>query len=111
MSSGKKMSWKTMPVPTTTIQIRKYLEACQDWLMQTDEEETCIEFMYNHPWKFNDHTTKETLGLLEDEIQTIKKAKCCICNTTTEDWKISTGNPFTHAQFMILCSKCHSLSY
>ena len=109
MSATRKNNWRTIPIPNTTIQIRKYLEACQNWLMQTQEEETCSnECMYNHPWKFNDHTTKQTLGLLENEIQTIKKASCSICETVTEDWKISVGNPFTHAQFMILCPKCHS---
>jgi len=101
-------SWTEMPRPETVIQSRKYLDACLQWLLAaTDDTEQGDLTMHNHPWSFDDIPQKETLGLFDDRVRLLKSASCCLCNTTQVDtWKVGIANPFTHAQYMILCSQC-----
>ena len=107
MSAAKKVSWQQMTPPTTVIQIRKYLDACQAWFIQIDEDEEPTALIYNQPWKFDTHHVDDTLGLLEEDVKLMKTANCALCKIHCGDaWKVGIANPFTHAQFMVLCTKC-----
>jgi hypothetical protein len=92
------------------IQCRKFLDACQDWLMQNEDEvEHDSQHLLNQPWKFSQIHITETLGLLEDEVRLVQTANCGLCKKNCmENWKVGIGNPFTHAQFVLLCTDCHA---
>lgn len=110
MASSKKMMWTEHPEPTTAIQVRKYIDSCLEFLVKIpDDDDDANDVIYNHPWKFDTSERYDTLGLFEQDVRMLSHASCSICKCMKDDgnWKVGIANPFTHAQFMILCHKCH----
>lgn len=99
---------------TSTASIKKYLQLCEHWLvtphekLQFHQDSFCnkkIEFSY---------VQEAHLGMYEIEMRNTTHFNCNICKSPSnmlQDGKSIVANPFTRAQYMLLCNSCyHELS-
>lgn len=107
---GKKQDndWKQLGSNlSSSTSIRKYLDLCRDWYISNDNEiESVPQYCNISP---NLNAVRETsLGLFDTDIRNVNEFNCYSCSSfvSGENAKIALANPFTRAQFMILCAEC-----
>lgn len=100
--------WSTCSMNlSTSTNVRKYLDLCKDWLVTHDSVGTEALF-YNIDPHISE-ITKRSIGMYENETRHIQQFYCSCCNNLSnlkEDGKSFVANPFTRAQFMLVCNDC-----
>ena len=103
--------WTNCVINTnSTASIRKYLESCQNWLIASHDKRETVH--HNFCNKINDLSEiQETyIGMYETDMRNVTSFICTVCKSHSNllnDGKSIVANPFTRAQFMLLCDKCH----
>ena len=111
--SGTTEEWKTYPIvmsnPST---VRKYFDVCQTWWVNAEGMPSVSSSpTFRCAQQSITHTREHVMGLHESEIFNATEFKCGICSEQSNvhmDGKCVTANPFTRAQFILLCHVCHS---
>jgi len=100
--------WRSVSSGSTNINIKKYIELCKEWLVVPDNAVTVIPQFCNVLPDYASDPCTNTLGLSEPDIRTISSFECFICSklTAKKDGKSIVANPFTRAQFMLVCNEC-----
>lgn len=103
--------WKNYNIQSNSaISVRKYLDLCQSWLIAPQETNSNTQEFFNKKIVCNT-SQKAYIGMCEADLRNVVTFKCTICKTDTsmlEDGKSIVANPFTRAQFMLLCHDCHN---
>ena len=100
--------WQTFNVHAQSSSIRKYLDACKDWLVSHEDVVDTPRIYCNMLQKF-DEIAPTYIGMMETEVRNVTFFKCSICSRDTNlnsEGKTITANPFTRAQFMLVCNDC-----
>ena len=103
--------WKTFNLQSQSSSIRKYLDICKDWLVAHEDITEPSRKFCNMPQIFDDHAST-FIGMTENEVRNVTIFKCSICSTESNlmsEGKSITANPFSRAQFMIICNECNSV--
>ena len=90
--------------------IRKYLELCQNWLVAPQEKNAIPEHVFCNKRIDMQENHKTYIGMYESDVRNCRIFRCTICKTESkmkENGKSLVSNPFTRAQFMLLCENCH----
>jgi len=109
MVQKKILTWMEFTPSTNPSIIRKYMDACEQFLLEhppVNKEE--IKMFANCDIKKNIIDNKKSLAILESDLHYIGESSCYTCKTIVDckDENIITANPFTRAQFVILCKTC-----
>ena len=102
-------SWQTASFNmNTSSHIRKYMDLCKEWYISNDNEVNMTPQFCNIAQKF-DNSVKNRLGLHDTELRNITSFMCYICKQeyNDSDKKTLTANPFTRAQYVLLCTNCN----
>lgn len=102
-------SWKNFSSSmNTSSNIRKYLDLCKEWFIAYDNNVHAEPQFCNIAPTF-ENNLKNKLGLYDTELRNINYFTCYICNQDHDnsDKKILTANPFTRAQYVLLCTNCN----
>ena len=110
---GKKnIEWQNTEVLTTPSHKRAYIESCKDWLLampvvEGEHEDEIDVGKQPLPVQLSAQVS-ENIGLMREHIYNENLFKCFICKqeNNVADGKIINANPFTRAQYMLLCSSC-----
>lgn len=103
--------WQTFTFAShSATNVRKYLDACQTWLIAPDntQESTHMQF-FNMRSNFA-KGAQMTFGMYDTDIKSVQQFKCSVCTRDANmetDGKCMVANPFTRAEFMLLCADCH----
>ena len=101
-------SWKNFSLSiNTSSNIRKYLDLCKEWYISHDNDLHVAPQFCNIAPNFENNLNK--LGLYDTELRNITSFSCYICKEEHDDSdkKILTANPFTRAQYVLLCTNCN----
>lgn len=90
--------------------VRKYLDLCKDWLVSHDMlHPTSLQYCNIMP-KLDIHSPN-TLGVYETDLRKSMQFSCYICKESMkleEGGKKVVANPFTRAQYLLVCNNCYS---
>ncbi len=98
--------WKSFNSIDSSANIRKYLELCENWFINHDLTNSSYSQFYNIQFNHSKNSTTH-IGMYENEIRICNEFKCTICNDISHmgtNGKSIVANPFTRAQFMLLCN-------
>lgn len=103
--------WTTYAIqPNSVASIRKYLDLCQNWLVTPPEKIDFGQSQFCNK-RSDIMCTQETyIGMYETDMRNVTKFKCTICKQESDmssDGKSIVANPFTRAQYMLLCNDCN----
>ena len=98
--------WKTSKGNVTT---KKYLELCKNYMIANPDVETeSKQFLNSTP--IIPHTVEAKFGMNDNDIRDIREFTCSICKNVSSiesDGKKIIANPFTRAQYMLVCFECN----
>ena len=109
----KRNDWKdfTYSCGLNPSQLRKYMDACEQYLISSTDEGvlkpfTCISTPLV---KMKITNMEGSIGLMDSKLHCIGEAPCYTCgkHISCREENIICANPFTVAQFMILCKECN----
>ena len=113
----KIIEWHTIADNVTTpSHKRAYIESCKDWLLSIsatdDTHDTHDDEVDVGKQSLPVQTAPQfctNIGLMGEHIYTENEFECFICKTVSNvsDGKIISANPFTRAQYMLLCASCN----
>lgn len=101
--------WKIVSNLSNSTAVRKYLELCKDWLISNDQSAESTYQFCNIKLKDIPCYDGNYLGLNENDLRCIEMFTCRICKRQSNlqtDGKHIIANPFTRAQFTLLCGNC-----
>ena len=102
--------WKTISNNlNNSTTVRKYLDLCKDWLISNDQTTESNYQFCNIKIKQIPFYDGNTLGLNEIDLRCIETFACIICKKKSSlqtDGKHIIANPFTRAQFTLMCGNC-----
>lgn len=103
--------WTTYIIqPNTASSTRKYLDLCQNWLIEPQDKTDIKHQFCNKKIEFSS-TIGTHIGMYESEVNNITQFSCTICKKESnmeQDGKTMISNPFTRAQCMLLCNDCYT---
>jgi hypothetical protein len=103
------LPWKKPPTTNGVMQLRKYIDQCSDWMVEpvnTSDNSAIPVLASSH---LLGSTDCDNIGLVEGELQHSKRFRCFTCDAQVclgERGRVVVANPFTRAQFMLLCDSC-----
>lgn len=106
----KHITWQECEKPTTPSQVKSYFDACKDFLLSTENEETEEEFGRSTIPHYMTSKKIGNIGIQKVLADANNTFDCFICNKTTRvgNGNVVTANPFTRSYCMLLCAPCHS---
>lgn len=95
---------------TNSTNIRKYLDLCKEWLITHDEKNNTVTKFYNVGSGTAKAPSDTIFGLDELAIRNSSNFSCAVCKEcfAIDDGKSVVANPFTRAQYMLVCNTCNS---
>lgn len=103
--------WTTYTIQSNTASsIRKYLDLCQNWLTEPKDKSDVKHQFCNKKIELS-YSVGTHIGMYESEVNNVSDFFCTICKKESnmqEEGKTMISNPFTRAQFMLLCNECHT---
>lgn len=111
MVKKNESDWTNCAINTnSTASIRKYLEACQNWLITPHDKKETEQNHFCNKMIDCPHIQETYIGMYETDMRNVTTFSCTVCKSTSnylDDGKSIVANPFTRAQFMLLCDQCH----
>ena len=110
---GKKTEWQSFtPHTNNPSLLRKYMYACEQFLISfTEEQEKTYTYTPLPIVKMKIEDREKSIGIVEEKLHYIDSIACYVCGKLQEckEENIISANPFTRAQFMIICKECNTL--
>ncbi len=106
----KQEDWANFGQLTNAANKRKYLDLCKDWLVSNEIVPTTSVHFYNVNNTF-DIKNDSTIGMYDTEVRYVERVDCQLCSNELNlklNGKVVVANPFSRAQFMIVCENCGS---
>ena len=104
-----KGSLNELAPPTNVYSDTQVLVMCMQWFIDAVEDPPDTKIIYNQPWKYRETIrSSQRIGLMETEVRMIQEG-CCIfavTDTLPTAFQVAVANPFTHAQYMTMCTPC-----
>jgi len=93
---------------TTPSELKVYIDTCKAYILESNEplQENIV---INNLWNIKQSVSKDVLGLLEDDIVLITTFECAVCSAQSQKKNVVCVNPFTRAQFALLCDTCNKV--
>lgn len=107
--AGAKREWHAFPGTISTgLQLKSYLDSCTEWLCTIPQETGEAEAQVLPGCAVPSRRDANTLGVLMRDALLVRSALCALCNTSMADdaGSITSANPFTRAQYMVVCHTC-----
>lgn len=94
-------------IPNSASCVQKYLNMCEQWLIKNEGASKNPHSFVNVTPELTNYST--CIGMYETDIRHINKFKCAICDSYSDmnSGKCVVANPFTRAQYMVLCHDCN----
>ena len=91
--------------------VQKYIGICEQWLIEHEPTPNNTRSFINVTPELTNYST--CIGMYETDIRHINKFKCAICETYSDmnNGKCVVANPFTRAQYMVLCADCNNVIF
>ena len=99
--------WKQLK-GAANVSTKKYLELCKNYMIAASDTEIESKQFFNSA-PVIPYTVQAKFGMTDDDIKYIEKFTCSICKaeSSIEFGKKITLNPFTRAQFTLVCADCN----
>ena len=98
----KYVDWQTI-IPTTSSQVKKYLDACTQFIVYHAEEEEDVLLAASRP-SFDQDFASNNIGLTTDDCLLCPMRACFFCNSMTSEYIVS--NPFCKTFLLAACVSC-----
>ena len=103
-------SWQNTTSLPTSAHTRRYIDTCKEWLLTPiTNVPKSVQICNIKPGNEDVFlSAKDCIGLYELDIDILTRMECYVCSTmiSSENCKKVVANPFTRAQFMIMCADC-----
>ena len=93
--------WLSTPVPSTPVQLNRYLDACTEHILSYVHSESLP--IDTHDVSSGGDSDK-SYGITADDAVSHRTFRCSLCECTTQ--RLVVANPFTNAHMMAICSEC-----
>lgn len=101
--------WKEFVNDNSPSILRKYMDACEAFLIApTENNDRKYTYTQIPVARLTNDDPQKSLGLIAEKLNLIEESVCYFCHNMVKckDEHIVSGNPFTRAQFMVMCKEC-----
>ena len=107
----KKSDWQEFACSAHPSVIRKYMDACEAFLNANNDEQDVQQPYTFSPLpvvKITNTDPARSIGLVHEKLHYIEESVCYFCGLMVpcKEEHVLSANPFTRAQFMIVCKGC-----
>lgn len=92
---------------SSSVQIRKYLKLCQEWILQDEEEDEDVLF-FSQSLPDQNATASTWIGMTEKDTN-IQRIQCCLCGKSSNTLTKINANPFSLSNLILTCSECSTI--
>ena len=105
---GKKVGLPTSKAPLTdVVETRKYIESCQEWAVQYDEEIGAEETWEHDMSEMPRHHIDSISLPAGQRLHAVMNVTCHVCLESAACPRLVCVNPFTTHELMIVCDICN----